>query len=146
MQGNFTKIIGISLALTLGLMGVFYYLHNTEQNSEAEMLEAPIGTFTGADGGKIIDGLDEATGFVAEGDYLLVKASCTPCHSAKLVTQNRATREGWLEMIRWMQETQKLWDLQPNEDKILDYLATYYAPENEGRRRPLEVEEWYVIE
>jgi hypothetical protein len=61
------------------------------------------------------------------------------------VTQNRATRDGWLEMIRWMQETQKLWDLGPNEDKILDYLATYYAPEAKGRRAPVKVEEWYDL-
>ena len=60
--------------------------------------------------------------------------------------QNRATREGWEEMIRWMQETQKLWDLGPTEDKILDYLATYYAPENKGRRAQLVVDEWYEIE
>lgn len=49
-------------------------------------------------------------------------------------------------MIVWMQETQKLWDLGENEDKILDYLATYLGPEKKGRRAPLEVEEWYVIE
>lgn len=90
--------------------------------------------------------IDATSGFIAKGDYKLVIANCTPCHSSKLVIQNRASREGWLEMIRWMQETQKLWDLQDNEDKILDYLATYYAPEEEGRRKPLEVEEWYTIE
>lgn len=94
---------------------------------------------------RIENGIDVATGFVAEGDYLIVKATCTACHSAKLVTQNRATRDGWLEMIRWMQETQKLWDLGPNEAKILDYLATYYAPEAKGRRAPVQVEEWYDL-
>ncbi|MCI4669250.1 MAG: monoheme cytochrome C [Bacteroidia bacterium] len=94
----------------------------------------------------IVDGKDQATGFVAEGDYLLVKTTCTACHSSKLVLQNRATREGWKEMIVWMQETQKLWDLGENEDKILDYLAKYQGPVKKGRRSPLEVEEWYVIE
>ena len=94
----------------------------------------------------IKDGIDVASGFVAEGDYMLVKTNCTACHSSKLVLQNRATREGWEEMIIWMQETQKLWDLGENQDKILDYLATYYAPEKEGRRRNLVVEEWYMIE
>ncbi len=95
---------------------------------------------------EIKDGLDVATGFVAQGDYVLVKSTCTTCHSSKLVLQNRASRQGWQEMIIWMQETQKLWDLGENEDKILDYLATYYGPKKKGRRSPLQVEEWYVIE
>lgn len=94
----------------------------------------------------IEDGIDVASGFVADGDYMLVKTNCTACHSSQLVLQNRATREGWEEMIIWMQETQKLWDLGENQDKILDYLATHYAPEKEGRRRNLVVQEWYEIE
>jgi hypothetical protein len=94
---------------------------------------------------EIVDGIDVATGFVAEGDYLLVKSTCTACHSAKLVTQNRATREGWEEMIRWMQATQKLWDLGETEGPILDYLAEHYSPEYQGRRANLAIEEWYQI-
>ena len=97
-------------------------------------------------GEEVVDGIDVMTGFVAEGDYRIVKANCLGCHSSKLILQNRATREGWEEMIRWMQETQKLHDLGPMEDKILDYLASYYAPKKEGRRKTLEVEEWYVID
>ena len=97
-------------------------------------------------GEEVVDGIDVMTGFVAEGDYRIVKANCLGCHSSKLILQNRATREGWEEMIRWMQETQKLHDLGPMEDKILDYLASYYAPKKEGRRKTLKVEEWYVIE
>jgi hypothetical protein len=94
---------------------------------------------------EIVDGVDVATGFVAQGDYLLVKSTCTGCHSAKLVTQNRASREGWEEMIRWMQATQKLWDLGETEGPILDYLAEYYSPEYQGRRANLVIEEWYEI-
>lgn len=94
------------------------------------------------------DGIDPATGLVAKGDYMMVRAHCTVCHSSKLVLQNRATRDGWERMIRWMQETQKLWDLGENEDRVLDYLATYYAPVEQGRRPPLEIAEsdWYEIE
>lgn len=93
------------------------------------------------------NGLDVETGFVAQGDYLMVKSHCTGCHSAKLVLQNRATRGGWEEMIRWMQQTQQLWDLGEQEGKILDYLSTYYAPQGQGRRASLAIEEdqWYVI-
>lgn len=95
---------------------------------------------------QVVDGKDVATGFVAEGEYELVKATCTTCHSSKLVLQNRATEDGWRDMIKWMQETQNLWDLGENEDKIVEYLATYLGPEKQGRRAPLVVEDWYMIE
>ncbi len=95
---------------------------------------------------EIENGIDVSTGFVAEGDFMLVRSTCTACHSAKLVLQNRATREGWKEMIVWMQETQKLWDLGENEDKILDYLATHYGPVKKGRRSPVKVNSWYEIQ
>ncbi|MEZ4775911.1 MAG: hypothetical protein R3D00_22215 [Bacteroidia bacterium] len=98
------------------------------------------------DDGQVENGKDVATGFIAEGDYQIVKATCTACHSSSLVLQNRATREGWESMIRWMQANQKLWDLGVNEPKILDYLAKHYGPpENAGRRQNLVVEEWYPI-
>lgn len=82
-----------------------------------------------------------------EGEHkFLVIANCTGCHSGKLVTQNRATREGWTNMIRWMQRTQNLKDLGDAEAKILDYLAKHYAPAEQGRRANLEVGEWYELE
>ena len=82
-----------------------------------------------------------------EGEHrMLVVANCTGCHSGKLVTQNRATREGWQNMIRWMQETQNLKDLGPDEEKILDYLSTHYAPAEQGRRHNIQVEEWYSLD
>ncbi|MFK7921575.1 MAG: monoheme cytochrome C [Bacteroidia bacterium] len=112
---------------------------DVEQSEDAPTEALPISQ------GEVVDGHDLGSGLIAEGDYLIVKATCTACHSAKLVTQNRATREGWEEMIRWMQRTQKLWDLGENEDPILDYLAAYYAPEDKGRRQNLVVEQWYDI-
>ncbi|QLE03006.1 monoheme cytochrome C [Galbibacter sp. BG1] len=94
----------------------------------------------------IENGIHVATGFV-EGEGLeAVINNCTNCHSAKLVTQNRMSREGWLTTIRWMQETQNLWDLGDQENDILDYLATNYAPKAQGRRANLEVEDWYKLE
>ncbi|MCP9235772.1 hypothetical protein [Lewinella sp. JB7] len=94
----------------------------------------------------VVDGLDSLTGLIAQGDYRLVKGNCLACHSAKLITQNRATREGWEDMIRWMQEKQGLADLGLHEGPILDYLATYYAPEETGRRPPLDSVKWYILE
>lgn len=93
----------------------------------------------------VIDGIHVATGLVFDEGFVQVKASCTSCHSPKLITQNRADREGWKKMIVWMQETQNLWDLGPNEDVILDYLAKHYAPENKGRRANLSNVEWYDL-
>ena len=67
----------------------------------------------------------------------IVQAHCTGCHSAALITQNRLTRQGWLDTIRWMQEKQGLWPLGEQETVILDYLEKYYYPETTGRRKAL---------
>ena len=84
--------------------------------------------------------VDSATGFVIDEHWEVVKANCTQCHSAKIVTQTRAERETWLAMIRWMQKTQNLWQFPPQtETAILDYLASNYAPTRPGSRRaPLD--------
>jgi hypothetical protein len=66
-------------------------------------------------------------------------AHCTACHSGKLVRQNSGTREHWLDMIRWMQRTQNLWQLPADvEEQILDYLAANYGPRQYARRAPLD--------
>lgn len=95
---------------------------------------------------KIENGIHLATGLVFDDRFDLVRSSCTSCHSAKLITQNRMSRDNWEKTIRWMQETQKLWDLGPNESFILDYLAEHYAPVSFGRRKNLEITEWYVLD
>ena len=95
---------------------------------------------------EVIDGVHVSTGLKAEEGFKLVQSNCTPCHSAKLITQNRATRDGWKSTIVWMQEKQNLWPLGENEEKILDYLAANYAPEDKGRRENLSNIEWYTLE
>jgi len=97
---------------------------------------------------EVKNGIHVQTGLIYADGFDIVRGNCTACHSARLVTQNRASREGWTEMIRWMQASQGLWDLGDNEPIILDYLATHYAPEDVGRRANLNVEaiEWYVLE
>ena len=97
---------------------------------------------------EVRNGIHMPTGLVFSEGFEVVRATCTACHSAKLVTQNRATRAGWLDMIRWMQATQGLWELGDKEKPILDYLAKHYAPEEVGRRAPLPVAEieWYILE
>lgn len=119
----------------------------TPQQEQA-MLDARAERASDAGQEKIEDGIHVATGLkIAEG-WELVRTTCTACHSAALVTQNRATYEGWEEMIRWMQATQGLWDLGDTEPRILEYLANNYAPDETGRRANLNVEEieWYILE
>lgn len=81
--------------------------------------------------------LDKDSGLVMGDNWQLVKANCTACHSAAIVTQNRMSRETWLDTIRWMQKTQGLWPLSTNEKPILDYLEKYYSPSDTGRRKNL---------
>jgi hypothetical protein len=101
-----------------------------------------------ADMDRVEDGIHLETGLIAAEGWETVRATCTACHSAKLVTQNKATRDGWKNMIVWMQETQGLWDLGDQENAILDYLAANYAPEESSRRANLDMEaiEWYLLE
>ncbi len=98
-------------------------------------------------GPDVVDGIDVASGMVYDENFKVVKATCTSCHSSKLIIQNRATREGWKDMIKWMQETQGLPELGTLEPKVLDYLSAHYAPEKTGRRANLDIEaiEWYVL-
>jgi len=100
-----------------------------------------------ADGDDTIEnGIHLRTGLV-EGEGLMeVVYNCTNCHSAKLVTQNRMTKERWKATIRWMQETQNLWDLGDNEEIIVNYLVAHYPPTKKGRRQNLTAIDWYELE
>ncbi len=93
----------------------------------------------------VLDSLDKTTGLIIAPGLAIVKTTCVKCHSPKLITQKRATREGWVATIRWMQQTQGLWDLGKDEPLILDYLAKNYAPQNEGRRPPLKDIQWHRL-
>ena len=94
---------------------------------------------------KIENGIHIRTGLVDAEGLMTVVNNCTNCHSAKLVTQNRMNEERWISTIRWMQETQNLWDLGPNEEVIVNYLVTNYPPTKKGRREILKDIEWYEL-
>jgi hypothetical protein len=94
----------------------------------------------------VVDGKDVETGLIAGDGYLTVKQNCTGCHSSKLITQNHLSRDRWEQTIRWMQKNQNLAQLGENETVILDYLSTYYGPQNSGRRKALEQPVWYRLE
>ena len=55
------------------------------------------------------------------------------------------SEERWNATIRWMQETQNLWDLGPNQEIIVNYLVTNYPVEDKGRRENLTNIEWYDL-
>jgi len=105
--------------------------------ARAEPPEAP-STIQAAGPGSRFD----ATGFPEGPGRELVVQQCTACHSGRLVQQNRATREGWREILRWMQRSQNLWVLPPEtENRILAYLATHFGRPGEAdeyRRPPLD--------
>lgn len=91
--------------------------------------------------------IDRATGLVVAKGYETIVANCIACHSTRLIVQNRADRQGWLKMIRWMQETQNMQRFDAaTETTMLDYLAKHYAPTEKGRRAPLKVEKWYRLD
>ena len=80
---------------------------------------------------------DADTGLAVAPGWEDVRVHCGACHSFGLITNQRANREGWRDMIRWMQRTQNLWELPAeSETRILDYLAENYAPQALRQRRP----------
>ena len=81
---------------------------------------------------------DDTTGLIIAPGWQQVRAHCGGCHSHALVTQQRADRQAWLDMIRWMQASQNLWQFQPEvEEQILTYLAANYPPQPNRRRAPI---------
>ena len=128
----------------LGLMGLFILVNVQSGQSREQRI------FTQAknQSGEYVppDSLDATTGLVLAPGLTTVKENCLRCHSPKLITTKRATREGWLTTIRWMQQTQGLGDLGTAEPVILDYLTRHYAPTQTGRRPALQVAEWYKLE
>jgi len=94
---------------------------------------------------KIVDGIHVRTGFKDGEGVLVVANTCTVCHSSKLVIQNRMNKARWNETIKWMQETQGLWDLGENQKVIVDYLVKNYPITSKGRRERLRNIKWYDL-
>ncbi|WP_162342238.1 hypothetical protein [Cyclobacterium salsum] len=146
---NLRLLMGAGL-LILVLIGIGVYFQTEQSETDTIPKDGEIRNAVAplqVDGieSQVKNGIHEPTGFIAGEGLSLVIAHCTACHSAKLVTQNRADREGWEKMIRWMQRTQNLWDLGEQEAAILDYLSENYAPVQTGRRPPLTNIDWYEL-
>ncbi len=130
-------------ALVLVFLGVFLLLSNDSdvQSKEEELTDSDT-----KNPDLIVNGIHIRTGLV-EGEGLTeVITNCTTCHSSKLIIQNRMGTEQWNATIRWMQETQGLWDLGENQEIIVDYLTTNYPTFKKGRRAALTNIEWYPLE
>ena len=123
-------LFGLTLMIGLSLVYFVNFYNPTAKKKIAESIEQ----------------LPLEHDFIIDEGVEVVISNCTACHSSKLVTQNRASREGWKATIEWMQSTQNLWPLGDNEEIILDYLSKHYSPEEKGRRSNLEDVEWYVLE
>lgn len=109
---------------------------------ETEMVAVPVAE---DDFDKVENGIHTRTGFIDAPGMIETVQNCTNCHSSKLVIQNRMNKERWIATIRWMQESQNLWDLGKNEEIIVDYLVTNYPPEIVGRRANLIDIKWYEL-
>ncbi|SEI64606.1 hypothetical protein SAMN05216327_10326 [Dyadobacter sp. SG02] len=90
---------------------------------------------------------DPETGLIVDENLYMVKAQCTNCHSTKLISANRFTRDGWKQKIRWMQANHNLWELGDAEKPVLDYLEKNYSPTaSVARRAPLKDIKWYKLD
>lgn len=97
-----------------------------------------IAVFTGPIGMAADIEIDPLTGLKMTGDWEVVRNHCTACHSPKLITQQSGSAAQWLNMIRWMQKKQNLWQFDAEtEKKIIGYLAENYPPQDDRRRAPI---------
>lgn len=127
----------VLLCAVVGLFAMTAFKENTNTKTNHA---AP---YYGADSVRI----DSTSGFIIAEGMNMVQAHCTGCHSNKVVTQYRATRENWIDRIRWMQKNHNLWKLGKAEPIILDYLTKNYPPRpiQSNRRTPLNNIQWYRL-
>jgi hypothetical protein len=128
-------VVGIAI---ICFVGFFLYFKSIEKPQNIPNDKA-------AAANDIENGIHLRTG-LKEGEGLMaVVAHCTACHSAQLIIQNRMNEERWNATIRWMQETQNLWDLGDQQEVIVKYLVNNYPVYRKGRRENLQDIEWYKL-
>ncbi|MDX1362922.1 hypothetical protein [Arenibacter latericius] len=142
-------VVSCIMVFLIGILGVIYMVSPSSFSFKTDSPKTEMITVTEEgdedNWDKIEDGVHLRTGLKDGEGLMTVVNNCTNCHSAQLVIQNRMNREKWVETIRWMQETQNLWDLGKNEEVILDYLVTNYPLLKKGRRENLTNIEWYTL-
>ena len=148
-------IRGISLVFLILVFGLVFMLtgdhikdmwSNFQRNIEIK--RKPIIKFESQINNDLVDGIHQETGLAYGPGFSAVRKVCLSCHSSALIIQNKATAEGWDQMLTWMQRTQGLPALGNDRKVIVEYLAQYYGPIENGRRPNLPVDEieWYVLD
>ena len=149
-QEVYRKIILACSIIAIGAIVLVYFIVDPSLSAfrpsvpDSEMVQVPVEKKDEYD--KIENGIHVRTGFIDAPGMMVTIQNCTNCHSSKLVIQNRMDAERWKSTIKWMQETQNLWDLGENEETIINYLVTNYPPIKKGRREVLTDIEWYTLE
>ncbi len=131
------------VALVILMLVLLYFKSNPKLTSGKnidKLVDKPITT------NEVVDGIHVRTGLKDGEGLMTVVANCTACHSAQLIIQNKMNKERWNATIRWMQETQNLWELGDNQAVIVNYLVTNYPVMDKGRREKLEDIEWYALD
>lgn len=152
-EGDFLKkinpiyraLIVLCALLIIKAISVIYFKSPTE-TMEADLDAQKTTEQPNSNPDLIENGIHLRSGLLASDGLMDVVNNCTTCHSAKLVTQNRMDRAQWEATIRWMQETQGLWDLGDKQEVIINYLTTNYPPLQKGRRQALSNIDWYTLE
>ena len=146
VRGIYQMLMALFALFVLAGGSLVYYMYNPEAfqfNQSDTVVSTPIEEL---DPDRIENGIHVRTGLIEAEGLMTVVNNCTNCHSAKLVTQNRMSADQWNTAIKWMQDTQNLWDLGKNQEIIVDYLVTNYPPRSKGRRLALTNIEWYELE
>jgi len=134
------------LFFVTGSLLVYYTINPSFFTFNTESYVAANSPIEIIDEDRIENGIHLRTGLVDAEGLMIVVNNCTNCHSSKIIIQNRMNTERWNATIKWMQETQNLWDLGKNQEVIVNYLVTNYPITDTGRRENLSNIEWYVLE
>ena len=121
--------------LMLTLFGLFFvvagailfYTYNPDYFAAEPEIEALVSIPVEVDEDRIENGIHVRTGFIDAEGLMTVVNNCTNCHSSQIIIQNRMNTERWNATIKWMQETQNLWDLGGNQEIIVNYLVLLTA-------------------
>lgn len=143
----YRALVGVLALLVVVVFAWLWYQNSSVVNTNPQAEEMVVDTTRIHNA--IVNGKDLTSGLIAQGDYELVRNTCTACHSSSLILQAHFSRQTWIEKIRWMQANQKLWDLGSTEKPILDYLEKFYGPDSASvalRRPPLKNIEWYTLD
>lgn len=142
------RILIVICTLALIIAAIAYYVFTEKNSGDTYQVDKdnPSAGVPENDPDAVENGIHLRTGLIVADGFREVINNCTNCHSASLVIQNRMDAKGWEATIRWMQETQNLWDLGEKEAVIIKYLVANYPVENKGRREPLQPIQWYRLD